>query len=105
MKYEIKNGGITENGHFLMIEDAIKKLNRIDHLECASKEVPKINLPQFTEVVDVPQSEVSILRTKLWADAFISDMPNQHRKFNDWQNQCGKIADEAVEEFDKRFKI
>jgi len=106
MKYEIKNGGITENGHTVFLEDIVVRLNRIDYLERINKEASRIRVnvkDQFTEVVDAPPSEISILRTKLWADAFICEMPNTDSE--DWQNECANIADLAVAEFDKRFKI
>jgi len=90
-----------DNTDFII--DNVKYWASIDSMEPIKKEVPKINQHQFTEVVDAPPSELSILRTKLWADTFICDMPNQHGI--DWKIECGNIADEAVAEFDKRFKI
>ena len=106
MKYKNCNGMIYEHGRRMSYEKVVEKLNSIDYLEQSNKEATRIRVnvkDQFTEVVDAPPSELSILRTKLWADAFICDMPNQHGI--DWKIECGNIADEAVAEFDKRFKI
>lgn len=103
MKYEIENGLITENGIALFLETIAIRLNRLDHLESTNKEAPRIRVnvkDQFTEVVDTPPSELSILRTKLWADAFISEMTCGAE-----METCSSIADLAVTEFDKRFKI
>ena len=90
-----------DNADFVI--DNVKYWASIDSMDSINKEVPKIDLHQFTEVVDAPPSELSILRTKLWADAFICEMPNTDSE--DWQNECANIADLAVAEFDKRFKI
>ena len=106
MKYKNCGMSIYENGYVMSTEYIIEKLSKINYLEKFNTYLQLLaNMLTAKNATQepAPPSELSILRTKLWADAFICEMPNTDSE--DWQNECANIADLAVAEFDKRFKI